>query len=612
MQTLLRASHLLLASLFSIAIANAQAPGSYRVSSPDGGTEAVFTLANDQQLTYSLTVNHQPVITDAVLGLLLDKEEIGAHTSIVSATPSVMNETFAWPLGENDSVQNNYHQLVLACKSQSGTAFEVEARVFKGTLAFRYIMHPGEGTHTIPAERTLFHLPQTAILYQYNQESQFSPVSIDTFNTTCDFPATLSVGKGYLSINEADNHNYTKAVLQRGTTDHSLVVSFVKDKVQCSGEYTTPWRTISYATTAIGLHDYSDLLLRLCKPSYTTVPGWIRPGKLLRAQLNTRSGLDCIDFAVKNNYSYIMFDGGWYGKEFRSVSDPRVPVPELDLPEVIAYGKKNNIGVILYVNYVGLRQYLDTLLPLYKQWGVAGMKFGFVDGLKQEGITWLNGAIKKTMEAGFILDIHDNYKPTGLSRTYPNLLTQEGIGGDEHQYNAYHHLVLPYTRFLSGAADHTFCFPPPSSPNRAKGRLLQSSKGQQLALSVICFSPLQSMLWYGEPKDYTNEEEIEFYKLVPTVWNKSLYVKGEIGENIAVARKKDNIWYLGLAAGLKDWKDAIDLSFLDNNKKYEATIYSDDASGHIVKDVQRIKPGQAYRFSINASGGEAVVIREKK
>lgn len=125
------------------------------------------------------------------------------------------------------------------------------------------------------------------------------------------------------------------------------------------------------------------------------------------------------------------------------------------------------------MNYVGLKKYLNTIIPLYKKWGVAGFKFGFVDGFTQVGLTWLTSAIKKVNDAGFILNIHDNYKPTGLSRTYPMLLTQEGISGDENSPDAFHTMTLPFTRFLAGPADFTFCYP--NSKNRFTKNLKVSS-----------------------------------------------------------------------------------------------------------------------------------------
>ena len=491
----------------------------------------------------------------------------------------------------------------------SSVQFRLTVRVFDGSVAFNYEVpvQAGFTGGVITKENTAFNFTQPFTLYQYNQESVFTPVAIDTFTRTCDLPATLTGRNLYVSIGEADNETYTKAELKKGERANSLVIALVRDSlVKTGASFRSPWRTISVSSTAIGMHNFSQLFLKLASSPHT-VPSWIKPGKLIRAQLNTRSGLDCINFAAKHNFQYIMFDAGWYGAEFRSNSDPTQVIPQLDMPGIVSYGKEKGIGVILYVNYVGLKQKLDSILPLYKQWGISGIKFGFVDGLTQSGLTWLGAAIKKTTYYGFILDIHDNYKPTGLSRNYPALLTQEGIRGDENSPDAFHTTVLPFTRFLAGPADFTFCYP---NEKNSYSKNIKVSKAQQLALTVVYFSPLQSIFWYGIPNEYTNEQEIEFFKLVPTVWNESHYLAGDIGKNISVARRKGSTWFIGNIAGLEDWKTSINLDFLSVGKNYTGTVYEDDDQGGIRKRTIKVSRGDRFMISIKAKGGQAIMIEQ--
>jgi alpha-glucosidase len=300
-----------------------------------------------------------------------------------------------------------------------------------------------------------------------------------------------------------------------------------------------------------------------------------------------------------------MYDAGWYGPE-RS-SDPKQVVPQIDLPKVIAYGKEKGIGVILYVNYIPLQKSLDTLLPLYKQWGIAGLKFGFVDGFSQKGLTWLAMAIRKVNDHGLLLNIHDNYKPTGLNRTYPVLLTQEGIRGDENSPDAFHTTTLPFTRFLAGAADFTYCYP---NQKNSFSKNLKVSMGQQLALTVVYFSPLQAMFWYGQPNDYTNDQKIEFFKYVPTVWDESRYLAGEIGKNISVARRSGNTWFMGNAAGPEDWNTSIQLNFLAKGKTYTATVFEDDGKRSIRKKTMRVRQGDKLPVTLKAGTGNALMFEE--
>ena len=590
---------------------NAQAGNSYKVSSPDKITQLELKLNSKENLVYQVTYAGKQTIVWSALGFEWNNISAGEKVQIKAQVQNSNNEKITWPLGEDDIITNNYREIRLSCVS-AALQFNVVARIFDGSVAFRYeIPHQaGLESSRIRKENTSFNFSEPYTIYQYNQESIFTPVTIDTFNKSCDFPATLSNGKMFISIGEADNENFTKAELKRGIDPHSLSISFVKDtSVMIAGDFKTPWRTISLSKTAIGLHQYSALFLKLAPAPVNGVPSWIKPGKLIRAQLNTQSGIDCIDFAAKHNFQYIMFDAGWYGAEFRSTSDPTQTIAELDMPKIIQYGKEKGIGVILYVNYVGLRAKLDTILPLYKKWGVSGLKFGFVDGLSQAGLTWLAAAIKKVQDYGFILDIHDNYKPTGLSKSYPALLTQEGIRGDENSPDAFHTTVLPFTRFLAGPADFTFCYP---NAINSYSKNLKVTKGQQLALTVIYFSPLQSVFWYGRPNDYTNEEEIEFFKYVPTVWNESHYLAGDIGKNISVARRSGENWFVGNAAGPADWKSNIQLDFLTKGKSYTATIYEDDEKGSIRKRTLTVKKADRFPIDIRAAGGQALIIQTSK
>jgi len=590
---------------------SAQIKSGYKILSPDKITQCEFGMDAGKNLVYRVVYAKKEIISWSAMGFILNGKTIGANTVLKTKVQRRVNEKFAWRLGESDTITSQYNQATLSFGS-AGVAFVISVRLFNGSVAFRYEIPKQAniaGNNIITWENTQFNFADIYTLYQYNQESVFTPVAIDTFNTTCDFPATLTNEKYFISIGEAVNTNYTKAALKRGNLQHSLSVAFIKDTVKFSNSYQTPWRTISISTTAIGLHDFSQLFLKLAEPKEKNIPAWIKPGKLIRAQLTTQSGLDCIDFAEKHRFQYIMFDAGWYGAEFRTTSDPAQPIAAIDMQKVIQYGKEKGIGVILYVNYVGLRAKLDTILPLFKQWGVSGIKFGFVNGLTQDGITWLASAMQKVNDAGFIFDIHDNYKPTGLSRTFAALLTQEGIRGDENSPDAFHTMVLPFTRFLAGPADFTFCFP---NPANSYSKNLKVTKAQQLALTVIYFSPLQSIFWYGKPGDYTNESEIEFFNYVPTVWNESKYMAGSIGKNISVARRSGTTWFVGNAAGPMDWKENIRLDFLSKTKKYTATVYGDDGQGGISKKNMDLKYGDSFTIDIKAAGGQALIIEQDK
>ena len=621
-QALLIFLSILMFFITDIKVAYAQKNAVTTLYSPDGHTKLEVGFNVQHQLAYNLQFNNKPITSWSRLGLVLDNIDLGSSARITGSSIKKHSEKIKWPLGESKYLDNNYQELIQHYQTR-GISFDVIYRCFNGSVAFRYVIikKPNE-LSTVNRELTEFNLSGEYGIYQYHEESLFSKLNLNEMTGTCDFPATLfSASSMYLSIGEAENRNYSKCVLVKGEKHNSLALNFYIDTlyrnhqvseirkdtiVRFTGPFATPWRTISCSQTAIGLHDFSQLYLKLVEPTGKTSPYLVKPGKVVRLELNTNAGIEGIDFAASHNFSYVLFDAGWYGAEFRTSSDPTKPIDGFDIEKIAAYGNTKGIGIILYVNYVGLKSKLDTILVLYKKWGIAGLKFGFVDGGTQKGLSWLDTAMQKVNDLGFILNVHDHYKPTGLSRRYPYQLSQEGIRGDENSPDARHTTILPYTRFLAGAADFTFCYPN-SKSSFAKN--LKVSKGQQMALTVIYFSPMPAIFWYGKPKDYTDEKDIEFFKYVPTVWDESRYLLGEIGENIAVARKKDNVWYLGAASGLKEWKTSIRLNFLDAARNYEATIYEDDGQKGVRIRKIKVTANAELPLSLGAAEGQAVILR---
>lgn len=576
------------------------------LSSPNHTTTIDVGLLNGSELRYRMYCNGMQILDWSPLGLVIRSDQLDTAIKIGRQIRSTKNEVIKNDLGENATIINHYNQLIIKYSS-NGFDNAILFRAFEGCIAFQYqtYHHQKEQKIEVLAEKTGFNPDGKYRIYQYNQESVFSSVNIDSLKTSSDLPSTLAGTNKYLTIGEAENTAYTKAELKHGNSKGSLRISYNKDQnFSQSLPFSTPWRTVGFSESAIGLHRYSELAFKL-SPAPSSISSTPIAGKLIRAQLTTQAGLNCVDFAKKMNFKYIMFDAGWYGPERSLSSDPRKAIKDIDLQKVIDYGKTNKIGVILYVNYLGLQNYLDEILPLYQKWGISGIKFGFVDGLSQKGISWLNSAIKKVNDHKLLLNIHDNYKPTGLSRTYPYLLTQEGIRGDENSPDAFHTTTLPFTRFLCGAADFTFCYPNSKS---SFSKNLKVSKAHQLALTVINFSPLQSIFWYGKPEDYINMQELEFFREVPTTWEKSVYLDGEIGRYVSVTRKRGNSWFLGAIAGKNDIKRKITFNFLLPGKTYLATIWNDGPEQKLIKSNLFVSKGFSYPLNIKGSKGIAMKI----
>ena len=364
-----------------------------------------------------------------------------------------------------------------------------------------------------------------------------------------------------------------------------------------------------------------------CKIENTS---WIRPGKVMReVTLTTEGGKALVDFALKRNLQYVHFDAGWYGWEYDKASDAttvtldprRNPNPDaLDLQEVIKYAKRRGIGVILYVNQRALQQQLDEILPLYKKWGVAGIKFGFVQVGSQAWTKWMHEAVAKCARYGLMVDIHDEYRPTGFSRTYPNLMTQEGVRGNEEFPDAFNNTVLPFTRYVCGPADYTICYyrqdfgrldTQEDAYGVPRSKSIQTTPAHQLALSVVYYSPLQYMYWYDKPSDSRDEPELKFFDDVYTVWDDTKILDGVPGEHITVARRHGDEWFIGsITNGSR--KVSISLDFLPEGV-HTAEIYTDGDKSvptrtKVRVEKSKVKSKDVLEFNLRESGGVAIRI----
>jgi alpha-glucosidase len=304
-----------------------------------------------------------------------------------------------------------------------------------------------------------------------------------------------------------------------------------------------------------------------------------------------------------------------------NVDPRRNPKSDLNLQEVICYAKSKGVGVFLYVNQRALYQQLDEVLPLFQKWGVSGVKFGFVEVGSHKWTTWLHDAIKKCAKYNLMVDIHDEYRPTGFSRTYPNLLTQEGVHGNEEMPDATNSTILPFTRLIAGAADHTICYyhRPELKQRLAEtqnARVMKTTSGHQLALSTIFYSPLQFLYWYDIPSDSQDEPELEYFDNISTVWDDTKVLDGEIAKYITVARRKGEEWFVGTITNNDARELKIPLTFLTPGKKYLASIYYDDPNSKVrtkvsIKRIQ-VDASTVIDAKMIASGGQAIWIRSIK
>jgi len=409
----------------------------------------------------------------------------------------------------------------------------------------------------------------------------------------------------------------------------TALVASLDGKVQFDQPFTSPWRTIMAGNSAGELLENNYLLLNLNAPNAIKNSDWIKPGKVIReVTLTTDGGIACVDFAVKHNLQYIEFDAGWYGNEYDDASDattitvdPNRSKGPLDLKQVIKYAESKGIGVILYVNRRALEKQLDEVLPLLKSWGVKGIKYGFVNVGPQEWTSWLHEAVRKAADHGLMIDIHDEYRPTGYSRTYPNLMTQEGIRGDEESPDNTMVLKTLFTRMLAGAGDHTNCY----FAERVDSKM--GSHASQLAKAVMIYSPWQFLYWYDRPENSPGAHkgagnstnfilevpELTFFDQMPTVWDNTKVLSGYPGEHAVVARRSGDTWFIGALNGMLERDSEISFDFLDPDQAYTATIFTDDEEvkthSRVALEKRNLTSKDVMNFKLGKHKGMAMVIK---
>ena len=602
-----------------------------KLTSPDGTHEIAFyqkqvsPAANE--LCYRVDYKSQPVVNESRAGLELDNRiwemALGARNlkqpacwmdnlEVDSVTYQPETDITWQPLyGERSSVRDHYRTgtLYLSKKDNSGYRLNIEVRAYNEGVAFRY--HFPETTNGlflhIIGEQTSFTMPQGTMAY-YERWAQ-GPYALRPLEgwgkEESERPLTLKLPDGLsVALLEAEMVDYARGKFRLSADKPSTLETSLYSSVDIISPYSTPWRVIMVGERPVDLINNNDIVLNLnpaCKLADTS---WIKPGKVFRSgDLKQDRVKAAIDFAAERGIQYVHMDAGWYGPEMKMSSDATTVSPDkdLDIPALCQYAESKGIGLMVYVNQRALVQQLDTLLPLYKKWGLKGIKFGFVQIGNQRWSTWLHDAVRKCGEYGLMVDIHDEYRPTGFSRTYPNLMTQEGIGGNEEMPDALHNTILPYTRFLAGAADYTLCY--------FNGRV-KNTKAHQLAMAAVYYSPLQFMFWYDRPEFYKGEEELEFWKAIPSVWDDSRALDGEIGEYIVQARRSGNDWFVGAMTNTEARTVTLTTDFLEQGKKYLLHLYEDDDKLNTRTKVRsthkKIKAGDKLVLKLKASGGAAL------
>jgi len=613
---------LLLQTVFPLALAfsaSAAAPPAGQVKSPDGKVALEFLLQADGAPAYTVSFLGKPVVLESRLGF-----EPGLTNGFQLATTSSSSHHGEWTnnFGERKIIPDNYRELEVGLKAKSGELMRIIFRAYNEGAAFRYSF-PAQNEareFVFTAERTEFRFaPETVGYEEHGTEGEYHRVRVADIQPYCERPLTLELTNGlFASLAEADNENYPRMLLSglpgaSGALVSALGGSSANNDSTRPGRWparlapgaATPWRTFILGEKPGDLLERNYLLLDLVPPAALPDTSWIKPGKVMRdTALTTSNSKAIIDFAEKGGLQYLGLDDRWYGAEDLPTGDATTArAPNLDLPEIIRYGQTKNVGVILYVDRRQIKKQRDILFPLYEKWGVKGVKIGFIEVGPQEETAWVTETVQKAAQHRLLLNIHDGYRSMGLGREFPNLLTVEGIRGNEHFPTPEHNCTLPFARYTAGPADYTVCY---------YDKRLKTTHAHQLAMTVVSFSPLQWIFWYDRPALYQGEPEIEFLQKVPTVWDDTRVLNGEIGKFATIARRSGDDWFLGTVNNSEPRALRASLAFLDNGRNYAARVYSDDDTATTKTKVGvktlAVNSKTVLDIPLGAGGGQAVWI----
>ena len=600
------------AQTFDLASPNGRQSARVEVSAVDGCT----------RLTYSTALDGRPVVLPSALDLGVDNHVWEMATgkrsvphlehwfdnlvftgSEQTARDTVWHNSF----GERSEVRDAYHGLVLHFKKDdtSKCALDIEFRAYDEGIAFRYIlpMHPDALYHRLVADNTEFAFPAgTEAWYHLWAQATYEKRPLEGWTDECERPLTLQLADDlYAAVGEAGVVDFPRGKL-RLVRPNVLAVALNDNGTDLVTPYAMPWRLVIASDRLGGLLEQNDIYLNLNEASKIADTDWIKPGKIIReTRLTTENSLKCIDFASRHGIDYILYDWLWYGPAYEFISDATTVEKPIDMPYVIRYGADRGVGVWVYVNQHALQtQGGKTIFPVYEEWGLKGVKFGFVQFTSQHWANWVHGLVRDAADSHIMVNIHDEYRPTGYSRTYPNLLTQEGICGNEEWPSATHNTVLPFTRMICGAADYTVCYFDPR---------LKNTHAHQLALPVMYFSPLQTLYWYDTPERIVETPELEFFDKVPTVWDDTRVLDDHIGTTAAIVRRSGSEWYLGVLGNDEAQQITLDTDFLEAGTPYVMSVYTDDPSvdtaTHVAVRRFIVRKGDALPFLLLPRGGAA-------
>lgn len=643
----------------------------YTLSSPDGHLR--LTVDTGKRLTWSLMHDSTKVIVPSPISLSLsDGKVLGASPRVKKVSTRKVDTSFATPFYKKSEVKDVYNELTLRLSDGLSVIF----RAYDDGAAYRLSLD-GKGARRVTSEEAMFNfagdykafIPYVNDLrdadypYSYSFESYYdeSPISEMYADSLAIVPLLVELPHGKKAlIMEGDVEGYPGMFLVKGENANSIEARFAPEPLsekiggfselnlipvetapyiaKLEGPVTLPWRAVTVVTSDSQLAD-SDMAQRLASPSRIADTSWIKPGKVawdwwnnwnvtgvdFPAGINTPTYKYYIDFAAENGLEYIIVDEGWSRESLMS------PVEGIDIAELARYGKEKGVGVILWARWRDVDKEMDVAFPHYAGLGIAGFKVDFFDRDDRRVIESMTRIADAAARNRLLLDLH-GMKATGIQRTYPNVVNFEGVKGLENykwlpvvdgkpgvdvmRYD----VTAPFIRMAAGPMDYT----PGAMTNAAPGNYRSindtpmsfGTRAHQLAMYVVYEAPLQMLA--DSPVAYrSNPESLRFISAIPTVFDETRVLAGEVREYIAVARRKGDTWYVGALTSLTPRDLKIPLSFLAPGVAYNAVTMSDGVNvnrngADCRREERRVTSCSELDAAMASGGGFAAIITPAK
>lgn len=645
--------------------AHAQNTRPLTVTSPAGQIQATFELDPRGRPGFTATYCSLPVAVGKLGLAFLGGPPFHEGLEIAGSAQSTHESTYAIPVGKTSKARDHHNELVVSLveKQAPRRKLELVFRVFDDGVAFRYRLpqQPGLGEFLLADELTELSfpgdpqarlLPLNGYTTSYEKYYEDKPVSQISADTLIGLPLLLrsqpaSKPQTWLAVTEADLTDYAGMYLAPLAGRPDTLVARLSPlpgrsdgaKVRGKTPFESPWRVLMIADTPGKLLE-SNLVFNLSKPSAIADPSWIKPGKTtfpwwngyvlegvnFEPGLNTATYKHYIDFCAKHGIEYHSLDGtdrAWYGGPIapEGPTDITKAVPEIDMPELLRYAKEKGVRLRLWMHWQALKPQLDEALPVYEKWGIEGIMVDFMDRDDQEMVNWYHEVAEKAARHKLTVTWHGAYKPTGMERTWPNVLSYEAALNQEYDKWSeqgtppVHNLDIAFVRMLAGPLDYHQGGMRNQLPRDFKPRsaapFVQGTRAHQLALYVVYQNHLPMLVDY--PAAYESQPGLDFLAQVPANWDETRVLHAELGKALVIARRKGDTWWLGGLAGDEPQKLRLPLGFLGDGA-FTAKLYLDAPQGPataLAERAQAVSSTEVLEIELGAAGGFAGQVRPR-